>query len=163
MAALRRRLASCALAVTLLQCVLLFAAPVSACCGSGNVRQKADAARDAHECCPAGAHAPGQCPLHKTSHSADCAFRCDASHAPDFVLGAMGVLTRPAAVPADRAVTTPPLSPPPAPPAPPPPRSPPPRSPPARPPPTPPHPNPCEAGRRRRAGDRLSLFAGVVS
>src|SRR4051794_15650027 len=106
MAALRRRLASCALAVALLQCVLLFAAPMSACCGSGNVRQKADTARDAHECCPAGAHAPGQCPLHKTSHSADCAFRCDASHAPDFVLGAIGVLTRPAAtLPAPAAVT----------------------------------------------------------
>src|SRR3954467_14609566 len=101
MAALRRRLASCALPVALLQCVLLFAAPMSACCGSGNVRLKADAARDAHECCPAGAHAPGQCPLHKTSRSADCAFRCDASHAPDFVLGAMGVLTRPAVMLAD--------------------------------------------------------------
>ena len=107
MAALRRRLASCALAVALLQCVLLFAAPMSACCGSGNVRQKADTARDAHECCPAGAHAPGQCPLHKTSHSAACAFRCDASHAPDFVLGAIGVLTRPAATLAAPAAVTP--------------------------------------------------------
>src|SRR3954471_21382690 len=107
MAALRRRLASCALAVALLQCALLFAAPMSACCGSGNVRLKADAAGDAHECCPAGAHAPGQCPLHKTARSADCAFRCDASHAPDFVLGAMGVLTRPAAAPADPAIVSP--------------------------------------------------------
>src|SRR4051812_44949806 len=106
MAALRRRLASCALAVTLLQCVLLFAAPVSACCGSGNVRQKADAARDAHEGCPGGAHAPGQCPLHKPPHSTDCASRCDAPHAPVFVLGANGVLTRPGATPADAAAVT---------------------------------------------------------
>ena len=97
----RRRLASSALALTLLQCSLLFAAPMAACCHS----QPAPPARAAKaECCPAGSHAPGECPLHRdkaesaAAHKpADCAMRCDATHAPDFVLGAMGVLPRPAA------------------------------------------------------------------
>jgi hypothetical protein len=100
MAILRRRLASYALTVALLQCALLFAAPVSACCGPGNFRLTAEATNEAeattpHECCPAGAHAPGQCPLHKAAHSRQCAFRCGASHAPDLVIGAIGVLTPP--------------------------------------------------------------------
>ena len=87
MAPLRRRLASWALVLTVLQCGLLFTAPVTACCG-----RKAETAID---CCPAGSHAPGECPLHKAARSADCAFRCDASHAPDFVLGTIGILAAP--------------------------------------------------------------------
>jgi len=87
MGPLRRRLASWALLLTVLQCGLLFTAPVTACCA-----RKAEAAVD---CCPAGSHAPGECPLHKAARSADCAFRCNASHAPDFVLGSIGILTVP--------------------------------------------------------------------
>jgi hypothetical protein len=98
MGSLRRRLASCALAVALLQCAVLFAAPVSACCGTASAREHAvDAATSASiECCPAGAHPPGQCPLHKAERSSDCAFRCGQTHAPDFVLGAVGILAPPA-------------------------------------------------------------------
>lgn len=96
MRSLRRRLASCALAVVLLQCALLFAAPVSACCATAAARAHATGAESsAIECCPAGAHAPGQCPLHKQERSADCALRCGQTHAPDFVLGAVGILPPP--------------------------------------------------------------------
>jgi hypothetical protein len=97
MRSFRRRLASCALAVVLLQCALLFAAPVSACCGTAAARAHATQAEDSPsiECCPAGAHAPGQCPLHKKERSSDCAVRCGQTHAPDFVLGAVGILTPP--------------------------------------------------------------------
>jgi hypothetical protein len=93
----RRRLASCALAVVLLQCALLFAAPVSACCGTAAEGGHATQAEGspAIECCPPGTHAPGQCPLHKPERSSDCALRCGQTHAPDFVLGAVGILTPP--------------------------------------------------------------------
>jgi hypothetical protein len=69
---LRRRLASCALALTVLQFVLLFAAPVSACCNAGAFRPQADAARVDNdvECCPPGSHPPGQCPRHPPSRRA---------------------------------------------------------------------------------------------
>ena len=97
----RRRFASCALALTLLQAALLFAAPAAACCPS---RTAAPVRAAKADCCPAGAHAPGECPLHRdkaeaaaAQKPADCAMRCDATHSPDFVLGAMGVLPRPVA------------------------------------------------------------------
>jgi len=101
MRSLRRRLASGALAVALLQCALLFAAPLSACCGKGDVRSHAAASKEGQatpvDCCPVGAHPPGQCPLHKKERSSDCAFRCGQAHAPDFVLGAVGILAAPPA------------------------------------------------------------------
>ena len=109
MRSLRQRLASGALVVALLQCALLFAAPLSACCGKGDVRSHAAEANagDATqiECCPAGAHPPGQCPLHKKERSSDCAFRCGQAHAPDFVLGAVGILAAPPASLAPPATT----------------------------------------------------------
>ena len=109
MRSLRRRLASFALAVALLQGALLCAAPVSACCGKGDTRSQADGSSAesgvAVECCPPGAHPPGQCPLHKPARSSDCAFRCGQTHAPDFVLGSVGILAAPASSLAAPAIT----------------------------------------------------------
>jgi hypothetical protein len=111
----RRRLASGALALTVLQFALLFAAPVSACCQPGAFRSTAAAASIESEidCCPPGSHAPGQCPLHKNkdrgSKSTDraaslateakgergCRMVCDAPHGPTFVLGFIGIVGAP--------------------------------------------------------------------
>jgi hypothetical protein len=103
---LRRRLASCALALTVLQFTLLFAAPVSACCQAGASRAKASVTRVEKEveCCPPGSHPPGQCPRHKdqkrgssasSSRTATCRMLCDAPHGPQFVLGVVGVIAAP--------------------------------------------------------------------
>jgi hypothetical protein len=104
MRVLRRRLASCALAVTALQLALLFAAPASACCaGDGKAIAHARATVDAGDCCPAGSHPPGECPLHKgqkstsqrTSRVAQCRMMCDAPHGVQIVFGAIGILPAP--------------------------------------------------------------------
>lgn len=94
--------ASCAFVLVLLQCTLLCAAPMSACCAGGRASlETAKADSEDVDCCPPGSHAPGQCPLHKNgakaakAGGAHCRMRCDASHTPDFVLGAIGVLPRP--------------------------------------------------------------------
>jgi hypothetical protein len=94
---LRRRLASCALALVVCHAALVFAAPLASCCPS---RTSAPAAAAEKECCPAGAHAPGECPLHKRSKSASnvsCRLQCDAPHGAQFLLGAVGLLPAPAA------------------------------------------------------------------
>ena len=99
MAAIRRRLASCALALTVLQFALLFAAPVSACCRSAaNQEQMADDV----DCCVPGSHPPGQCPLKSSRASrtaqrsaAECSMSRDAGVLADLVLGAIGVLPDP--------------------------------------------------------------------
>ena len=101
MSAFRRRLASGAIALTLLQLAVLFAAPVSACCLP--FRLKAEATQvekaEAPDCCPAGSHAPGECPLHKgggaQKSGSDCRMTCDTEHGPQFVLGVTGVLPAP--------------------------------------------------------------------
>lgn len=101
MRAFRRRLASFALALTALQLALLFAAPVSACC-TRTATARAHATVDDGDCCPAGSHAPGQCPLHKDQKSprqraADsCRMMCDAAHGPQVIFAAIGVLPSPA-------------------------------------------------------------------
>jgi len=106
MNALRRRLASGALALTLLQFTLLFAAPVSACCENGAPRLTAAAsASNEIECCPPGSHPPGQCPRHKndkdknqtssSSRAMACRMMCDAPHGPKFLLGLSGVIAAP--------------------------------------------------------------------
>jgi hypothetical protein len=112
----RRRLASGALALAVLQFALLFAAPVSACCRSGSLDHEAIRSDRAEvECCPPGSHPPGQCPLHppsrhatsgasarqaernrETSRAAACRMLCDAPHGPQFVLGMIGVIAAPA-------------------------------------------------------------------
>jgi len=106
----RRRLASGALAVSLLQLALLFAAPISACChpaaGSHAALQTA-ADDDAPDCCPPGSHPAGECPRHSRSHhdsasstkQTHCRFTCDMPHGPQFVLGAIGVLPSPSQTP----------------------------------------------------------------
>jgi hypothetical protein len=98
----RRRLASCALALTMLQGALLFAAPLSACCRLVSARTDAAAARTAEksDCCPPGSHPPGQCPLHRQSRTAarpDCRMTCEATPAA-FLIGTVGVLPVPAAL-----------------------------------------------------------------
>ena len=99
---LRRRLASCALALTVLQAALLFAAPLSACCRLVSARTDAAAARatEKEDCCPPGSHPPGQCPRHQQSRTAsrsDCRMTCDATPAA-FLIGTIGVLSVPAAL-----------------------------------------------------------------
>jgi hypothetical protein len=111
MRALRRRLASCALALTALQLAVLFSVPVSACCmPKAAAAAHATSAAD-KDCCPVGSHKPGECPLHKdkdkgkttaqksadrqTSRTAVCRMMCDAPHGPQFLLGAIGVLPVP--------------------------------------------------------------------
>ena len=94
---LRRRLASCALALTVLQAALAFAAPLSGCCPS---RAAATAQAD-KDCCPAGSHPPGECPRHarsKAAGPASCRLQCDAPHGAGYLVGAIGVLPSPLVV-----------------------------------------------------------------
>ena len=105
MRAFRRRLASFALALSALQLALLFAVPVSACCSRKPMAQVTTTVEAAgtHDCCPAGSHPPGECPLHRndksagqqTSRAEQCRMACDTPHAPQIVF-AIGVLPAPA-------------------------------------------------------------------
>jgi hypothetical protein len=106
MTVFRRRLASGALALTVLQFALLFAAPVSACCNAGAFRAAhVRTVENEVECCPPGSHPPGQCPLHRRAVSnaarhaessrAACRMTCDAPHGPQFLLGFVGVIAAP--------------------------------------------------------------------
>jgi hypothetical protein len=102
----RRRLASWALAVVLLQLTLLLAAPLAACCVPGDPSGAPAAGRarsEAEECCPPGSHPPGQCPLHRDARKAprssstaasDCRIRCNASLESGLVVSPAGVLPR---------------------------------------------------------------------
>lgn len=103
MRGLRRRLASCALALLLLQCAMAFAAPISACCAP-RASTAAQAAADEGECCPPGSHPPGQCPLHKdkkstapqtSSRASQCRMVCDGPHGPQLMLTTVGLLPAP--------------------------------------------------------------------
>ena len=113
MNALRRRLASGAIALTVLQLAVLFAAPVSACCLP--FRLKAEAPQiekaEAPDCCPAGSHAPGECPLHRESKTGSrptlgteavgeggCRMMCDAPHGPQLVPVAIGIISAPQSI-----------------------------------------------------------------
>jgi hypothetical protein len=104
MNAVRRCLASGALALTVLQFALLFAVPVSACCARGGADHAAPRAAEEVECCPPGTHPPGQCPRHQgtktaeTKRDRDCRLTCDAPHGPQFLLGATGVLPLPQSI-----------------------------------------------------------------
>ena len=94
MGSFRRKLASCALAVVLLQFALLFAVPVMACCVTRGATAPAAATV---ECCPPGSHAPGACPLHKGTRAATGAMRCDSGFTFEFIVGLAGVLPAPGA------------------------------------------------------------------
>jgi hypothetical protein len=92
---LRRRFASCALALTILQAAVACAAPLATCCPSRAASVQAD-----DECCPAGAHPPGECPRHaasKRTRSASCGLQCDAPHSGAYLFVSIGILP-PAAV-----------------------------------------------------------------
>jgi hypothetical protein len=90
---LRRRLASCALALCLVQVATLFAAPVAACCAT---RGGSRAAATDDDCCPAGTHAPGQCPLHKAGNrDSACRFTCSHPGASALLLMPAGILAAP--------------------------------------------------------------------
>jgi len=93
MATLRQRLAACALALMVCQAGLAMVAPLSSCCPT-RPAVKAAAERD---CCPAGAHAPGRCPLHGRSKSSkvECRLQCDAPHGAQFLSGTVGMLPAP--------------------------------------------------------------------
>ena len=95
---LRRRLASCAMAMLVSHSALLLLSPVSSCCPSRQAAaERAEAGKD---CCPAGSHAPGQCPLHgraKGATKSPCRMQCSAPHGVQFLAGASGTLPAPAA------------------------------------------------------------------
>ena len=98
MTMLRRRLAASALALLVCHTTLVFVAPLASCCPSRHAAANAptDAEKD---CCPAGSHAPGKCPLHGRSKGATkiaCRMQCDAPHGVQFLLGATGLLPAPA-------------------------------------------------------------------
>ena len=88
---LRRRIASCALALLFVQTAGVFAVPMAMCSSDTH----AAAAQD-EECCPAGSHPPGQCPLHaraKTKAATTaCRLHCDAPHGVQLLIGAIAVL-----------------------------------------------------------------------
>src|SRR4029079_3345159 len=111
----RRRLASGALALAVLQLAVLFAAPVSVCClraAAGHRAAVTSASADEVECCPPGSHAPGECPLHRNAKSrqtaanaaaarrtaSPCRMMCDAPHGPQFLIGTIGLAPAPQSV-----------------------------------------------------------------
>src|SRR4051812_15419199 len=101
MQTLRRRLASCALLLVVFQAALALAAPLSACCvsRSGGAAAHAVQGNDETECCPAGAHPPGECPRHARCGAASklsCRMQCDAPHGLQFLAGAVGMIPPPA-------------------------------------------------------------------
>jgi hypothetical protein len=112
MSAFRRRLASGALLLTMLQFALLLAAPLSACCIPGALEvTRVENAKI--ECCPAGSHAPGECPLHPPSRNITptasagqvpmdreskdpvCRMACGAPDVAQILIGTIGVLPAP--------------------------------------------------------------------
>jgi hypothetical protein len=106
MRGLRRRLASCALALLVLQCAMPFAAPIAACCAPRVATPaRAAAAPGDGECCPAGSHPPGECPRHQarksagaqTSQRSECRMTCGGPHGPQLLLPNAGLLPAPAA------------------------------------------------------------------
>ena len=91
----------CAFALVVCQNALVFAAPLTSCCPPRAAAAAAPA--ENKDCCPAGAHAPGQCPLHgraktvKTAPDAPCRMQCDAPHGVQVLLAFAVPLPNPAA------------------------------------------------------------------
>jgi hypothetical protein len=94
---LRRRFASWALALIALQAALVFAAPLASSCATPS-HATAQTERD---CCPAGSHAPGECPLHRRAGSASssssssagaCRLACDAPHGAQFLVAGIAIV-----------------------------------------------------------------------
>ena len=98
MSAFRRRLASGALTLIALQFALVFAVPLSACC-LPRASEITRVEKAKLECCPAGSHAPGECPLHKSKNreSKDpvCRMTCGTPDVAQILVGTTGVLPAP--------------------------------------------------------------------
>ena len=87
MASRGRAFAAGALLMVITQLTAVCAVPIVACA------MAPVAHRQSVECCPAGSHPPGQCPLHKNdSHSDDCRMTCARQATTPFVPGVVGVL-----------------------------------------------------------------------
>ena len=88
MSLFRRRLAFGALLLLLAQ-VSALAAPLAACSGAWEM-----AHQDRADCCPAGSHPEGQCPLHQRAASDPnaCRLTCAAQTSHAFIPGLTGVL-----------------------------------------------------------------------
>ena len=83
-----RAFAAAALLMVVAQVFAVCAVPLAACALSPSAVH-----HERVECCPAGSHPPGQCPLHKTpSHSNECRMTCARQGATPFVPGVVGVL-----------------------------------------------------------------------
>lgn len=95
---LRRRLASCAFVLCLIQAAALFAAPLVACCDGA----AAPGVHHESDCCPPGSHAPGQCPLHRDSTrpaaASHCRMTCGHPASTIFLLMPVGVLGAPTTI-----------------------------------------------------------------
>lgn len=88
MASRGRTFAAGALLMVVAQLTAVCAVPLAA-----SAISPAAAHRHSVECCPAGSHPPGQCPLHaKESHSNECRMTCAKQAATPFVPGVAGVL-----------------------------------------------------------------------
>ena len=112
----------------LAQFALVCAAPLAACIVTPATTHAAE--RDDVDCCPAGSHPPGQCPLHRGGASSnECRLTCANQGRTAFIPGVAGVLppaignspvvvSEPTVVPPQPARTSaslPPISPPPKP------------------------------------------------
>src|SRR4051812_11028660 len=86
--AFRRRFASWALVLIVLQVALVFTAPLAARCAASS----RSAAQPEHECCPAGSHPPGECPRHASKNASACRLACDAPHGVGLLVVTLGVL-----------------------------------------------------------------------
>ena len=83
-----RIFAAGALLVLVAQLTAVLAAPLVACAMTASI-----ARGDSVDCCPAGSHPPGQCPLHRReSRSDDCRLTCARQGSTPFVPGFVGVL-----------------------------------------------------------------------
>ncbi len=94
MTRIRRPLASCALAVLIIQLGLLVGMPVSACC-----RTAATPSKSSH-CCKTSADTSQPCPMHPRAvqRDNDCRIVCTNRDDEQLVLGVFGTLPTPASV-----------------------------------------------------------------
>jgi hypothetical protein len=85
----RRFFAAGALIVVLAHLTAVLAVPLAACAAITPA-----AHHDSVECCPAGSHPPGECPLHRqdAKHSGGCRLTCATQGSTPFVPGIAGVL-----------------------------------------------------------------------
>ncbi len=92
----RRLIAAVAVCLALVQASVLSLSAAACCCEARHAAKIA-----AEDCCPAGSHPPGECPLHRAPKRAgDCALSCNTSASLQLVLLAGAPpLARPATTP----------------------------------------------------------------